>query len=90
MNVDNIRKYILDIQISMGKILEEIQEYETTPTKTDDDLATPTLVASIPIDERNMIEKCLNNTEVISDEEDSLDEDDILLNIERECGIKKT
>lgn len=62
MNKDNVRKYINDIQIAMGKILEEMDAVKEFAVEYNN-IKNPmnSLEASIPEEERSTIADILNN-----------------------------
>jgi len=86
MNKDNVRKYISDIQIAMGKILEEMDGLEEVAKEFSSNSPSNSLEASIPEEERNTISYILKNTtpkvEVVE-----LSEEEQMEQIAIDCGI---
>lgn len=68
MNKDNVRKYMADIQIAMGKILEEMEGFSSVATKLknhnnlDEGTAQLTEDLGIAVEEASTITDILNNT----------------------------
>jgi len=87
MNKDNVRKYISDIQIAMGKILQEIDGLEKVAKPLSSNQPSNSLEASIPEEERDTISDILKNT-TPKVEEVELSEDDMMKQIAIDCGIE--
>ena len=85
MNKEKVRKYISDIQIAMGKILEEMDGFEEVSKTITSNPTTNDL--GIPDEEINNISDILNKT-IPKDEEVELSEEELMEQIARECGIE--
>lgn len=60
MNKSKVKKYINDLQISIGKLLEEMEDEKSISKAPEGELCS--LEASIPEEERNMINGILSST----------------------------
>lgn len=84
MNKSNIRKSIIKIQIALGKILEEL-EFE--PEVKEERIVSSSIEASIPELEIDAIKDALSKTK--PSEKVEISEEELLLQIEEECGLVK-
>jgi len=87
MNKDKIRKYISDIQIAMGKILEEMDGFKEVSKTINSNPPSNSLEASIPEEERDAIADILNKTSP-KVKEVELSEEELMAQIATECGIE--
>lgn len=101
MNKEKIRKYISDIQISMGKILEEMEGFEEVASTLKDfdnlDEKTEKLNEGLGIskEETSTITDILNKTEpnqvdieeLIEEEVVEETEEETLARVKKECGL---
>jgi len=87
MNKDNVRKYISDIQIAMGKILEEMNGFKEVSKTIKSNPPSNSLEASIPEEERDTINDILKKTPP-KVEEVELSEEELMAQIATECGIE--